>query len=275
MPLDEFAREFIFVTAGMHRTTFNPSDDFRAEEMWHMLTTTTLRVFTRRWVTPRQWRRIVWRSGRKPSYKSLPKFCKILEQYKPTHLSPRPPDRHDGRSEEVFIGTIQKKVADKTYSYAWLVENQRVGGYIRQRLILNHDGLVSLAFIFPGRLNRPLMCMNSTVRWKRFIPGLRDLFSQDFCITTTRIGYASRYIGILLYLLERVIEIVRRRDDVNGFEVLPRSWIVERTFGWFCRYRRLSKGYEYLTDSSEATIYPAMTHIMVRRLEPNAQPAGP
>ena len=39
--------------------------------------------------------------------------------------------------EEVFIRTIQKKVADRTYSYAWLVENQRVGGRIRQRLVLN------------------------------------------------------------------------------------------------------------------------------------------
>jgi putative transposase len=51
--------------------------------------------------------------------------------------------------------------------------------------------------------------------------------------------------------------------------------VVERTFGWFCRYRRLSKDYEYLTDCSEATIYLAMIHIMLRRLDPNAQPAGP
>ena len=41
---------------------------------------------------------------------------------------------------------------------------------------------------------------------------------------------------------------------------------MERTFGWFNRYRRLSKDYEYLTQSSEAMIYAAMSHLMVRRL---------
>ena len=72
-----------------------------------------------------------------------------------------------------------------------------------------------------------------------------------------------------------VLEIVRRRDDSSGFEVLPRRWVVERTFGWFCRYRRLSKDYEYLTDCSEATRCCGVIHIMLRRLDPNAQPAGP
>jgi putative transposase len=48
--------------------------------------------------------------------------------------------------------------------------------------------------------------------------------------------------------------------------VLPKRWIVERTFGWFYKYRRLSKDYEYLTDTSEAMIYVAMIHIMVRRI---------
>ncbi|MCD6291590.1 MAG: transposase, partial [Anaerolineae bacterium] len=48
--------------------------------------------------------------------------------------------------------------------------------------------------------------------------------------------------------------------------VLPRRWVVERTFAWLGKYRRLSKDYEYLTETSEAMIYAAMTHLMVRRL---------
>ena len=88
-------------------------------------------------------------------------------------------------------------------------------------------------------------------------------------------GYAGELIGWVRNTCNWVLEIVRRRDDSSGFEVLPRRWVVERTFGWFCRYRRLSKDYEYLTDCSEATIYLAMIHIMLRRLDPNAQPAGP
>lgn len=62
------------------------------------------------------------------------------------------------------------------------------------------------------------------------------------------------------------VEIVLRSDDQQGFEVQPRRWVVERTFGWLNHYRRLSKDYEYWVQSSDATVYAAMTHLMVRRL---------
>ena len=62
------------------------------------------------------------------------------------------------------------------------------------------------------------------------------------------------------------LEIVKRSDQAKGFVVLPKRWMVERTFGWFGKYRRLSKGYEYHTDTSEAMLYVAMMHIMVRRI---------
>jgi putative transposase len=63
-----------------------------------------------------------------------------------------------------------------------------------------------------------------------------------------------------------ILEIVKRSDDVKGFQVLPRRWVVEHTFGWLGKYRRLSKDYERLTESSQAFIYAAMIHIMIRRL---------
>ena len=63
-----------------------------------------------------------------------------------------------------------------------------------------------------------------------------------------------------------LLEIVRRTDDVKGFKVLPRRWVVERTFGWPGRCRRLSKPCEQNTKSSEAMIYIAMIGITVRRL---------
>ena len=63
-----------------------------------------------------------------------------------------------------------------------------------------------------------------------------------------------------------LLQIVRRSDDVKGFQVLPRRWVVARTFAWLSRYRRLSKDYEYLTASSEAMIYVAMIHLMLVRL---------
>lgn len=81
-------------------------------------------------------------------------------------------------------------------------------------------------------------------------------------------GYAGKLIEWTHDLGRWVLEIVKRSDDVSGFKVLPKRWIVERTFGWFGRYRRLSKDYETLTESSESMIYLAMIHLMVRRLTP-------
>lgn len=65
-----------------------------------------------------------------------------------------------------------------------------------------------------------------------------------------------------------VLEIVRKAKEQSGFQVLPRRWVIERTFGWFGRYRRLSKDYEALPDTSKAMILVAMIHLMVRRLAP-------
>jgi putative transposase len=62
------------------------------------------------------------------------------------------------------------------------------------------------------------------------------------------------------------LEIVQRPEGTQGFQLLPKRWIVERTLAWLGRYRRLSKDYEYLTQTSEAMIRVAMIHLMVRRL---------
>jgi putative transposase len=52
----------------------------------------------------------------------------------------------------------------------------------------------------------------------------------------------------------------------KGFQVLPRRWVVERTFSWIDNNRRMSKDYERLTETSEAFIYVAMSRLMVKRL---------
>ena len=61
-----------------------------------------------------------------------------------------------------------------------------------------------------------------------------------------------------------VLEVVTGRPGQKTFEVHKWRWIVERTFGWFGRYRRLSKDYEHNPKSSEAWIYIAMIHRMSR-----------
>jgi putative transposase len=64
---------------------------------------------------------------------------------------------------------------------------------------------------------------------------------------------------------ERVrVEVIERTAKM--FERLPRRWIVERTFGWLNRFRRLSKDYEFYTEVSEAMIYGSLLRLMVKRL---------
>ena len=80
-------------------------------------------------------------------------------------------------------------------------------------------------------------------------------------------GYAGGFVRWAKRGFGRVIEIVRKRVE-GRFEALPKRWVVERTFGWLSRYRRLSKDYESLPDSSEAMIRVAMINLMLHRLQP-------
>ena len=63
-----------------------------------------------------------------------------------------------------------------------------------------------------------------------------------------------------------IIEIIRRIDGESGFKVLPRRWVVERTFAWMTRWRRLVRDYEQRIDVSKAMIHVAMGSLLLRRI---------
>ncbi len=82
-------------------------------------------------------------------------------------------------------------------------------------------------------------------------------------------GYAGKlvdWVRDLRKVNRLLLEVVKRTDDVKGFKLLPHRWVVERTFAWLGRCRRLSKDYEVLPETGEAMIKLAMVHMMVRRL---------
>jgi transposase len=62
-----------------------------------------------------------------------------------------------------------------------------------------------------------------------------------------------------------VLEIICRSDKEPGFKMLPRRWVVERTFGWVTRWKRLVRDYEQRVDVSEAMIHVALGSPMLRR----------
>ena len=81
-------------------------------------------------------------------------------------------------------------------------------------------------------------------------------------------GYAGALLGWAAATLGLVVEIVAKPAGATSFTVLPKRWIVERTFAWLGRCRRLSKDYEALPATSEAWIPVAMIHLMLKRLAP-------
>jgi putative transposase len=94
---------------------------------------------------------------------------------------------------------------------------------------------------------------------KRRTPRLKHVWVDD--------GYQNNALVRLIWLvLLVVVEFVSRPPGTKGFHLLPRRWVVERTFAWLGRYRRLSKDYEFYPHSQECMIYLAMSHLMVRRL---------
>ncbi len=80
-------------------------------------------------------------------------------------------------------------------------------------------------------------------------------------------GYSGELVHTVKRWYGRTLEVVKRTDK-HRFKVLPKRWIVERTFSWLGKYRRLSKDYESDPRSSEAMIRLAMINLMIHRLQP-------
>jgi len=74
------------------------------------------------------------------------------------------------------------------------------------------------------------------------------------------------FIEFALLLLARVVSIVKRRKGARGFKVQHRRWVVERTFGWLTRWRRLNRYYEHTLASSRAVVQVALIGLMARRI---------
>lgn len=108
-------------------------------------------------------------------------------------------------------------------------------------------------------------------------PQVFSQLNQENCPRLQKVWADSKYHN---HRLERWIEeegktwkleVVSRPKGAQGFVLLPKRWVVERTFAWTGRYRRMSKDYERRTDSSESMIRISAIHLMLRRLAPRAQ----
>ena len=94
---------------------------------------------------------------------------------------------------------------------------------------------------------------------------LKDRFNRLIKIIADG-GYRGELIVNTKISFGLILEVILRKDDSPKFQVIPKRWVVERTFAWFESYRRLSKDFEFLTDTSENMIRLAMIKLMLNRL---------
>ncbi len=76
----------------------------------------------------------------------------------------------------------------------------------------------------------------------------------------------ENFLHLVMDVCHWLVQVVLRPKEHKGFVLLPKRWVVERTFGWLMNCRRLTRDYEKLPETSETFIYLVMIRIMVRRL---------
>jgi len=101
-------------------------------------------------------------------------------------------------------------------------------------------------------------------RLRRHFPTVRLVWADA--------GYAGKLVTWARQALTLAVQIVRKRQGVHHFEVLPRRWVVERTFSWLGKCRRLAVDYERKPEHHQAWVQWAMVRVMVKRLARQAPP---
>jgi transposase len=129
----------------------------------------------------------------------------------------------------------------------------------KRHVVTDTSGLIVGAVVHPGdvqdRDGAPAVLASIRSRW----PWLRHVFADG--------GYAGDKLRqALAGKGDWTVEIIRRSDTAKGFEVLPRRWVIERTFGWLGRCRRLAKDWETTIASAAALLLLAHIRLLTRRI---------
>jgi putative transposase len=138
---------------------------------------------------------------------------------------------------------------------------KKIGGR-KRHLLVDTLGLIWGLVVLPADIQDRDGARTVLQQVRRLLPRLQVVWADG--AYAGLVGWVQNTFGWLLSTVLRPV-------GVRGYVHLPHRWIVERTFGWFGRYRRLSKDYEHNPRSSETWIYIAASHRMARGLVPDSK----
>jgi putative transposase len=139
--------------------------------------------------------------------------------------------------------------------------NKKING-IKRHIVVDTCGLLMKVINHTADIQDRSGAVKLLEETKKLFPQLKLVWADG--------GYTGELVEQAKKIFGFSVEIIKRSDDVKGFILLPRRWVVERTFSWLGRNRRLSKNYERDIQSGESFIYVAMIRLMTKRLSGEA-----
>jgi putative transposase len=169
----------------------------------------------------------------------------------------------EGRAEEPSAGIVDSQSAKgtRTSGTKGYDAGKKVKG-TKRHLLVDTLGLLLCVVVHAANIQDRDGAKLLLNRARGLFPRLRLIWADG--------GYAGKVIAWVQSVCGWVLEIVKRSEQAKGWVVLPRRWVVERTFGWLSQCRALARDYEYHAETSEALIQVAMIHLMLRRLAKKA-----
>jgi putative transposase len=167
--------------------------------------------------------------------------------------------RAEGRDDEPSAGIVDSQSAKgtRTSGTKGYDAGKKVKG-TKRHLLVDTLGLLLCVVVHAASIQDRDGAQLVLGKAKHLFPTLRLLWADG--------GYAGKLVAWVAAVCGWVVEIVKRSDAAKGWVLLPRRWVVERTFGWLSQCRALARDYEYRPETSETLIQVAMVHLMLRRL---------